>query len=176
MALTTAQQVRLLVQDFPRLRDQVFYGDGLASSFVLPWQNITSGSAFVPVGAGGGTAWSATGATFNASGMVSFNTASFPSASAFRVTCVDSVFSDDEIGHFTAVGGDVKGAALEALNSLLFDAGKRARWYSPDGASYDDIGSITALMAARSAIKADQYVEAAGDAHFQSWAENQELY
>lgn len=41
MSLTTAQQIRLKIADIPRLADQTYYGDGLASSFALPHNNIT---------------------------------------------------------------------------------------------------------------------------------------
>ncbi len=133
MSLTTAQQIRLKIADIPRLSDLTFYGDGLASSFVLPHNNLVSGTAYVPNGA----AWASTGATFNTSGMVSFaNTIS--ANSAFRTTYVYSVFSDDEIDHFLTAGGNVNGAAIEALHTLMFDAAKRARWMGSDGSQYDD--------------------------------------
>src|SRR5690348_9304896 len=110
MTLTTAQQVRLKIADIPRLADLTFYGDGLASAFLLPHSNLSSGSAFI---SGAGT-WVTTGATFNESGMVSF--ANVHSAnSAFRTTYVYSVFSDTEISAFIEAGGNVNGAALEAV-------------------------------------------------------------
>ena len=46
MTLTTAQQVRLKIADLPRLADVTYYGDGLASAFLLPHTNLSSGSAF----------------------------------------------------------------------------------------------------------------------------------
>lgn len=173
MPLTTAQQLRLKCADVPYLREQTLVGDGYASSFLLPHRNITTGSAFVQVG---GTAWSATGATFNASGMVSFATASIQSASAVRVTYVESVFSDDEIDHFITAGGSVNKAAMEALHTLFFDASKRARWQSPDGAGYDDVNSIPALYRAYSALQEEEQLAGASDVGFQSWAENQQDY
>lgn len=173
MTLTTAQQVRLKCADFPLLREQTFVGDGYASSFLLPHRNITTGSAYVQVG---GTAWSATGATFNASGMVSFATASIPSASAVLCKYTESVFSDEEIDHFITAGGTVNGAALQALDTLFFDAAKRARWMAPDGTTHDDIGSITALQMARDKIMAEEEILGASEAYFQSWAEEQENY
>lgn len=175
MPLTTAQQVRLKVSDPPYLREHILVGDGLASSFLLPHRTIhtASASAFVSVG---GTAWSATGATFNASGQVSFNTASIPSASAVRVTYPESVFSDDEIDHFITAGGSVNGAARQALHTLFFDAAKRARWMSPDGSQYDDLQSIPALYRAYSALLEEEQLLGASTTEFQSWAENQEWY
>ena len=156
-ALSTAQQIRLRLSDIPRIADLTNYGDGTASSFVLSHYNITTGSAFVPIG---GTAWSATGATFDASGMVSF--AGVVSAnSAFRLTYVRSVFSDDEIGYFTANGGDLVGAAILGTQTLLVDAGKRASWGAADGSTYSDVGSIDALWKAYSALRQEQQDNAA---------------
>jgi hypothetical protein len=171
MSLTTAQQIRLKVADIPRLADNVFYGDGLASSFLLPHYNIISGSAFVPNGA----AWAPTAATFNASGMVSFaNTVS--ANSAFRITCVHSVFSETEIDNYLEVGGNVNGAAIEAIHTLMFDAAKRARWMSSDGTSFDDVQAADYLWKAYSAIKADVLDEGAAVIGMQSWTMNQGDY
>lgn len=156
-ALSSAQSLRLRLSDIPRIADLTFYGDGTASSFVLPHYNLSTGSAFVPIG---GTAWSATGATFDASGQVSF--AGVISAnSAFRTTYVRSVFSDDEIGYFTANGGDFVGAAILGVQTLLVDAGKRASWASPDGTTFSDIGSIDALWKSYSALRQEQQDAAA---------------
>ncbi len=73
IASNTAEQLRLRIADTPRRQVFNIFGDGLSSAFelgALPG-GIVSGqgaggqpSAFVAVGAGGGTAWSATGATF----------------------------------------------------------------------------------------------------------------
>lgn len=171
MSLTTAQQIRLKIADIPRLADATYYGDGLASSFLLPHYNIISGSAFVPNGA----AWTATGATFNASGMVSFAT-TVSANSAFRTTYVHSVFSEDEISAFVEVGGNVNGAAIQALHTLMFDAAKRARWMGSDGSQYDDTLAADNLWKAYSAIKDDQYQEGAAAISLQSWTMNQGDY
>lgn len=140
MALTTAQQIRLRVQDQPRIADLVRYGDGYISAFDLPHVNLTSASAFVQTP----TAWSATGATFNATGYVTFS--GVPSAnSALKLRYVHSVFSDDEIDHFQTVGGNINGAALEAVQVLMFDGLKRSRWAAPDGSQYDDTAAMKLL-------------------------------
>lgn len=172
MALSSSQQVRLKISDAPYLRDSTYAGDGTASSFLLPHRNLTSGSAYVPLG---NTAWSATGATFNASGMISFATV-LSANSAFRTTYVESVFSDDEVDHFITAGGNVNGAAIQALHTLFFDAAKRARWMSPDGTQYDDVNSIPALYRAYSALKEEEQLQGAADTQFQSWAEQQGSY
>lgn len=145
MTLTTAQQVRGRIQDYPALFDYELLADGRSSSFAVAQgaatvMNITSASAFV-LAAG---VWSATGAEFNTSGWVTFSGV-IPVHSAIRVRGVWSVFSDEEIGHFTAVGGSVNGAALEAVRWLRFDALKRAKWAAPDGSTYDDTAAIAAL-------------------------------
>jgi hypothetical protein len=169
VTLTTAQQIRLKIADLPRLADATWYGDGLASSFLLPHYNIVSGSAFVPIT----NSWSATGATFNASGMVSFATA-ISANSAFRTTYVHSVFSDTEIDNFVEIGGNVNGAAVQALHTLMFDAAKRASWSSPDGTQYSDVGSMEALWHAYSAIKEEDLQAGVAVISFQSWTMNQQ--
>lgn len=171
MTLTTAQQIRLKIADLPRLVDSTYYGDGLASSFLLPHTNLISGTAFVPIT----NSWSATGATFNASGNVSFATA-ISANSAFRTTYVHSVFSDTEIDHFITAGGNVNGAAIQALHTLMFDAAKRARWMGSDGSQYDDVAAGEYLWKAYSAIKEEVYQEGAAAISMQSWTINQENY
>lgn len=171
MALTTAQAVRLKIQDIPTLVDATYVGDGSASAFLLPHRNITSGSAFV-MGAG---TWTSTGATFNASGIVSFS-GTISANSAFRVTYVHSTFSDEEIGHFTAVGGNVNGAALEAVLTLMFDSTKRARWMAPDGTQYDDTQAMNALRDLHSALKTELASDAIAAGSMPSWSLNQGSY
>lgn len=171
MALDTGQQVRLKVQDIPTRVDAVYYGDGTANSFAVPHRNLTSGSAYIPVGA----SWSATGATYNATGFVDFATA-ISANSAFRVVYVHSVFSDEEIGNFTAVGGNVNGAALEAVHALMFDSLKRARWQAPDGASFDDTMVIQALRDLHSALKAELAGDAIAEGSIQGWGLSQGDY
>lgn len=169
MALTTAQQVRLRIQDAPRLADSTYYADGKAAEFLLPHSNITSASAYVTVSNG---QWSATGATFNVSGRVAFSGA-ISANSAYRTTYVYSTFSDDEIGHFTAVGGNVAGAAREAARTLLFDSLKRSKWAAPDGTTYDDTAAMAQLY--RLIEQLDEEI-AGGDIEsggFVSWAEGQ---
>lgn len=171
MSLTTAQQVRLKVADLPRLADLTFYGDGMASAFLLPHNNISSGSAFVP----GTNIWAATGATFNESGLVSF-TGVISANSAFRTTYVYSVFSETEVSAFIEAGGSVIGASLEALQTLMFDAAKRARWMGADGTQYDDTLSSDNLWKAWSALQDQQFQEGAAVVGLQSWTLNQQDY
>ena len=172
MALTTAQRVRLKIQDAPVIFDDVYTFDGLASAYNLPQVNITSGSAFI---AGSNGQWSATGATFNASGYVTFSTA-YASASGFRTRGVQSVFSDAEIGDFTAIGGNIEGAALEAVEALMFDAVKRARWIAPDGSQYDDTMAMAHLRGMYDQLKSGQADDAILGGGQASWSLNQELY
>lgn len=169
MTLTTADAVRLRIQDQPLLADVTRAGDGTASAFLIPQRNLTSGTAYVPIGA---TAWSATAATFDATGMVSFSGV-ISAASAFRLTYVYSVFSDSEIGQFTAVGGNVNGASLEACLTLMFDGLKRAAWAAPDGSTYSDVAAMSLLRDIYSALKAEQVQDAIGNGGVVGWSENQ---
>lgn len=173
MALDTARQVRLRIQDIPQPADRVLYGDGTAVRFPLEHRNLTSGTAYVGIGSPP-TAWSATGGvTFNVSGFVQF-TNIISANTAFRVEYVHSVFSDEEIGHFTAVGGSVAGAALEACRALMFDGLKRARWMSPDGTQYDDTQANQALRNLESALKYEVEQEVFGYGAVHSWTVEQE--
>lgn len=140
MALSSAEQVRLKVQDAPLRYEAQGVGDGTATNSALLHRNVTSGTAYVigPLG------WSATGATFNATGLVTF-AAPLSAGSAFRVVYVYSFFSDDEIDQFLEAGS-INGAALEAVESLMFDSLKRASWSSPDGSSYNDTAAMRQLM------------------------------
>lgn len=174
MTLTTAQQVRLRIQDQTRAADVVFYGDGTAVRFGLEQTNISSGTAYVGLG-NPPTAWSATGCTFNTTGWVEFS-AIFSANTPFRATYTHSVFSEDEIGHFTAVGGNVVGAALEACRTLMFDSLKRARWMSPDGSQYDDTQAMNYIQKLEWALKNELEESAIAGGSIHSWALEQENY
>jgi len=175
MALTTAQQVRLKIQDPWRFGEEDQIANGTASAFKMqqgaPYSNIISASASV-YRAG----WSATGGTwdnalgrFEASGVIDQN-------ESVHFNYLWAVFADDEIGHFTAVGVSVNGAALEAVQTLMFDAWKRARWQTPDGTQYDDTRALDNLAKMQSALSA-QIVQDVGPAGgFESWAINQGNY
>lgn len=172
MALTTAQQVRLRIQDVPTVADVTRTFDGSASAFQFEHRNLISGTAFVP---GSNGLWSATGCSFDASGFVTFS-AVISANSAWRARYVYSVFSDDEISHFTAVGGGVAGAALEAVNTLLFDSLKRASWAAPDGTTYDDTAALDILWKMHSALSDEKRESETVAMGFESWSEGQELW
>jgi hypothetical protein len=174
MTLATAAQVRFKLADPLVIRDATYYGDGTASAFLMPHRNLQSGSAFVPITTPF-TGWSATGATFNPSGMVSFAGA-ISAGSAFRITYQESVFSDDQIDTFVTAGGNVNGATRLGLQELIVDAAKRARWYSPDGAGYDDTLSIGALYHAYSAVLEEEQLLGAANVSIESWSRNQGWY
>jgi hypothetical protein len=169
MTLSLDQQVRLRLTDPVRIEDRVYFGDGSASSFVLPHNNIVSGTGYVMAGGG----WSATGASFNPSGEVVFSGVPIDQQQ-WRVRYQWSVFSDEEIGYFTAEGGDAVGAAILGVQTLIVDASKRSQWMSPDGSQFSDIGSINALYAAYSALKDEQLNAGAATVSFQSWTINQQ--
>ena len=173
MALTTAQQVRLRIQDIPQVFDLEWNANGSATEYQLrngaaEYRNITSATAYIPVAG----VWSATGATFNVSGYVAFSGV-VSANSALRARGVWSTFSDEEIEHFTAVGGNIAGAALEAAHTLQFDALKRAAWAAPDGTTYDDTKVIQALKDLIEELKDEVSEDASSAGGFASWAENQ---
>lgn len=167
MALTSGQQVRLKIQDIPRVAMDTYAGDGTASAFTLPHVNITTGAAYVTQAG----AWSATGATFT-SGIVAFADP-VPAASGFMVHYTHSVFSDDEIDHFMSAGGSVNGAAIEAVQALMFDGLKRQKWVAADGSEVDDTGALRMLTDLYKALKQEQQDNAIIGGGFNSWAENQ---
>jgi len=172
MALTTAQRVRLKIQDAPVIADDTYTFDGSASAYNMPHVNLTSASAFI---AGSDGQWSATGGTFNITGYVTFDTA-YASASAFRTRYVHSNFSDAEISDFTAVGGGVDGAAIQAIEALMFDAVKRARWMAPDGSQFDDVAAQAHLRGMYNQLKSAQADDAIAGGGMNSWSMNQERY
>ena len=172
MPLTTADQLRFKLGDPLALRDTTMYGDGTANTFLLPYRNVQSGSAFVPLN---GTAWSATGAAFNPSGVVAFSGV-ISAQSAFRVTYVDSWFSDEQITAFLNDHGSLNQATLAGIRELIIDASKRARWMSPDLTQFDDTQSIPALYRAYSALMEEEQLQGAATVGFESWADNQGLY
>lgn len=172
MTLTTAQQVRLRVQDIPAIADVTLAGDGTATQFYTPQRNLTSASAFVPLN---NTSWTATGATFDASGSVAFSGV-VSAGSAFRLRYVYSVFSDDEIDTMLTAGGGVVGAGLEAVQSLMFDGLKRARWTAPDGSGYDDTAAINLLKALYETLKSEQEDAATEMGGVASWGLEQGNY
>lgn len=167
MTLTSAQQVRLKIQDIPRVAMDTYAGDGTASAFTLPHVNITTGLAYVTVSG----AWSATGATF-VSGVVAFADP-VPAASGFMTHYTHSVFSDDEVSHFLGAGGSVNGAAIEAVQTLMFDGLKRQKWVATDGTEVDDTGALRMLTELYKALKQEQQDNAILGGGFNSWAENQ---
>jgi len=169
MTLTTAQQVRLKINDKWRRKYETLYGDGTASSFQLsegsPYSTLISATASVA-----NTGWSATGGTFdNDAGYVVFS-GIVSANSAVRFDYLWAVFSDDDISNFTAVGGSINGAALQAIDSLLFDASKRARWAAPDGSQYDDTQAARLLLDMRDRISAQVVEDYGPQGGYESWA------
>ena len=176
MALTTAQQVRLRISDRWRWAEEYRGGDGTALKFKLgqgaPFSNLSALSAFVPVAAG----WSATGGTFDTglglvefSGLVSAN-------SAWRAEYQWSVFSDEEIGQFTAAGATIAGAALEAVRTLMFDSLRRAKWAAPDGTEYDDTAAMAQLRAMHALLLDESTRDDGAQGGIESWAEQQQYW
>lgn len=152
----------------PTIADDTYYGDGYAVLFKLPHRNLTTASAFVQ----GTNVWTQTGATFNASGYVTF--AQVISAnSAFRTQYVHSVFSDEEIDHMLTAGGNIVGAALEAVQTLMFDGLKRAKWVAPDSSEYDDTAAMKLLKDLYDTLKEEQDEEGVAFGGFGEWAVTQ---
>ena len=170
MALTSAQQVRLKIQDAPIRANDVYYGDGQATVFNLPHRTIAGATAYTLVGG----AWVATGATF-ASGQVLFSGV-ISANSGFNVRYEYSTFSDDEVDHFISAGGCIVGAAKEAVEALMFDGLRRASWGAPDGTSYDDSKSIGLLSQIHKTLSDELEEEATLSAGMASWSETQANY
>ena len=168
--LSIPDQVRLRVQDLPLVADVTQHGDGTANTFALAHRNAVSATAFVP--GAGGTSWSATGATVDPTGFVSFSGV-ISANSAYRVRYVHSTFSEDEVGQFiTAGGGSVPGAALEACRALMFDSLKRASWAAPDGSQYDDTKAQAQLLALHEQLMTEVANAELTDGGFVSWVED----
>jgi hypothetical protein len=165
MPLTPLQRLRQRVQDEPRRVDAVYQGDGRAAAFALPHTHLTSGSAFVPAAPG----WSATAATFDPSGVVTFANP-ISANSAFRVVYVHSVFSDSVLEDYASAYGDA--AALQCAYDLLFDATKRARWAAA-GASYDDTEARLTVRDLISALKAELTDQSLHTAALHPWPDGE---
>lgn len=171
--LTSAQYTRSKIRDIPTWIDVTRYGDGTATRFGLaPHINVTAGSAFVPLGA---TAWSATGCAYNYSGFVDFSGV-ISANSAVRLTYQHTVFSDDEINDFLSIGGSILGAAIEAVQALMFDAVKAAVWAAPDGTSYSNVGAQNHTRQLYEKLQEEQDRQSIIAGSQQSWAENQGDY
>lgn len=176
MPLTIPQIVRSRINDPFRFDTELIIGDGTASLFKLkqgaPFSTISAGSptAFT---AAGGTAWSATGATFDVSlGTVAFS-AILSANAAFQVSYVWSIFGEDEMAYFTGLGGIVE-ATLGAVNHLLVNYARRGSWAAPDGSTYNDTQALNSLMQMRSALVAELRGAELGPAGDNvNWAEQQ---
>ena len=175
MPLTLAQQVRLRISDRWRYAAEVRYGDGSGSAFKLaqgaPFSNLNSGaSAFVATTGG----WSATGASIDtALGVITFS-AIVSANSAWQTVYQWAVFSEDEIGQFTAVAANVPGAALEAVRTLMFDGLRRARWHAADGTIYDDTQALQHLREMQDRLEKE--AEDIPDGGLESWSEQQQWW
>lgn len=168
MALTDLQKVRLKISDPPIAENLTLYGDGTATVFKMAHVNLANAGAYVPVAAG----WSATGAAVDTSGQFIFSNV-ISANSAFNVRYQHTNFSDDEIQEFLNDGGSVVGAALEAVESLMFDSLKRARWMAADGSQYDDTSAQAALAKMHETLSTQVVAEASTAGGFGSWSLNQ---
>lgn len=175
MTLTSGERVRLKIQDLPTRMDRQVLGDGTAVTFPLPNRNLTSGTAYVPSPAG----WATTAATFNTSGLVTL-TDRVSAGSALRFVYVCSTFSDAEVDQFIEDGQTVRGAAKEALESLMFDGLRRASWAAPDGSEYDDTAALKHLIdlydRLNAEIKDDDQQAATAGGSADSWSLTQGNY
>lgn len=184
IATNTAQQLRLRVSDVPRRQIFTVYGDGLSSAFelgTLPGGIVSAQgaggqpTAFVAVGAGGGTAWSATGCAFTYfPGIVTFS--GVPSAgSAVQAVFWHAVFSESDIDYITGNYGDLNGMTLEVINALMMDASKRVAW-AGGGVSYNESTVFNHLKDMRDTIFSAMTVQQGPQGGFESWADAQQDY
>jgi hypothetical protein len=176
MALSLADQVRLRISDRWRWAEETRIGDGLASGFKLgqgaPFSNLSAASAHV-LAAG---VWSATAASVDTGlGLVTFS-AVISAGTAWRASYQWAVFSEEEIGTFTAAGGTVPGAALEAVRTLMFDSLRRAKWAAPDGTEYDDTAAQRQLVEMEKRLVAEVEKAAGAAGGIESWSEQQAYY
>lgn len=175
MTLDITAQVRLRIQDRARYASEEFLGDGYNATFKLtqgsPYSVVVAPSAQIRLA----SAWSATGASFDTGiGLMSFS-GTISANSACRAVYMWSVFSDDEVTNFIqAGGGSVAGAALEAVNALMFDGLRRARWSAPDGSSYDDTAAISLLKELEKRLWEE--VRESPEGGIASWSEQQQYY
>ena len=172
MTLTTAQIVRGRLQTPWRRASETRLGDGTASAFQLqqgsPYSTVVSATASIVTTAG----WSATGCSVDANlGYVTFS-GRISANSAIQFDYLWSVFSDDEIGYFTAVGGSVSEAALEGIRWLMGDAAKRNRWGAPDGTTVDDTKTLDNLAKLYDLLDAED--KGAPEGGYASWSVEQE--
>jgi hypothetical protein len=174
MALTTAEIVRLRLNDPWRREYEVQFGDGTASSFKLfqgaPYSNTISGTASVI-----NTGWSATGNTWDVSaGYVEFSGV-ISAGTGVRFDYQWAVFSDADMAYFTAQGG-ITNAVLAGVQTLMGNAWKRARWQSPDGHQHDDSKAMDHLKTWRSALRAELVDDIGPEGGFESWGIGQSEY
>ena len=177
MPLSLADQVRLRISDRWRFGEEVRYGDGLASQFKLaqgaPFSNVSALSAY-HTAAGG---WSGVTASAQDTGLGTITlTGLLQANSAVRFAYQWAVFSDAEIGEFTAMGGNVAGAALYAVRTLMFDSLRRAKWKAPDGTEYDDTAAQKQLLEMEKRL-VEEIEKSDGPAGgIESWGEQQQNY
>jgi hypothetical protein len=174
MTLNITAQVRLRIQDRWRFASEEFLGDGNDDLFKLtqgsPYSTVTAATAYLRQA----TSYSATGTTIDGDlGLVRFS-GTISANSAIRVNYQWAVFSDDEVTNFIQQGGNVAGASLEAIRSLMFDGMKRARWAAPDGSTYDDTAVLRHLKEMYDAFWKEQ--REAPEGGIASWSEQQQYY
>jgi len=174
MTLTTAEQVRLRLNDPWKYGLEMQYGDGTASAYKLqqgaPYSTVLSATASVY---SANVGWSGTGATINTGlGLLTFSGA-ISANTAFQVNYLWAVFSDAELGFFTAQG-DVRAATLMGVRVLMADAWKRARWAAPDGSQYDDSKAFAYLAAWEQSLLAEKVTDDGPAGQFVNWADTQQ--
>ncbi len=171
--LATADQVRTRISDRWRWAEEVRLSDGTASAHKLaqgaPFSNLSAVSAYLATNNG----WSATAAVVD-TGLGLVTLAGVVSAqTALRFDYRWAVFSDEEVGTFTAIGGSVAGAALQAVRALLFDAARRSKWAAPDGTEYDDTAAQKHLLTLEERLVDEVDREQGSQGGIESWSEQQ---
>ena len=173
--LTTAQQVRLRISDRWRYAEETHYGNGSGSGFKVsqgaPFSTLSAFSGYILLPSP--TGWSATGGTFDTGlGLAKFSSV-VTALTAVRFDYQWALFSDDEIGHFTALGSGVAGAALEAVRVLMFDSLRRSKWAAPDGTEYDDTAAMKQLLEMEKRLIDELARDIGPEGGLESWSENQ---
>ena len=182
IASNSAEQLRLRVNDKPRRTIQTLYGDGLSSAFelgALPGGLVSAQgaggqpTAFIPVGAGGGTAYSATGCTFTYSPPLVTFSGVISAGSAVQCVFNHAVFSEAEVDYITGNFGDLNGMTLEVISMLMADYSKRVAW-AGGGVSYNESTVFNNLKAWHDNIYEGMTTQTGPQGGFESWSDEQQ--
>lgn len=165
--------MRLRIQDRPRKSLREFEGNASESFYVGP---LAEGLAFETSNIQGFTnnAWAdlsaGTGYVHDEGDQyILFNAG----PERVRMFLSTTAFSDPELDHYLGEHFNITTAALEVVQTLMYDGIKRHRWSSPDGVSYDDSMANMQLQRIYDMLKREQMQESAGAGGFGNAAQSE---